>query len=83
MDFPSDYDRSNPVTDEEATKIYLEKIEKDADVKKLNLMKQKTVNFLQRDTLGEYAKRQTMSRRTGLYFNHSVSNARASYQVRI
>lgn len=81
LDFNTDYDRENPVTDEEATMNYLKKIEQDANLQKLDLIKQKTERYLKRDTLGFYAKRETVQGRAGLYLNHNASAARASYQV--
>jgi len=80
LDFNIDYDRANPVTDEEATLNYLKKIEREANIKKLNKIRRATQRFA-RESFAQYVQAGSMKDRGALYINHRATTNRASYNV--
>ena len=81
LDFNTDYDRANPLTDEEATLNYLKKIEQGANLEKLKLRKRQTIMEARHDQLLNYVKRETMMSRAGIYLRHNRSTVQFVNQV--
>lgn len=81
LDFNSDYDRANPVTDEQATLNYLKKIDRVADAEKLKLIQRQTKIHFERDTLRDYAERATILQRGLLYLNHRMTSNMQAFNV--
>lgn len=84
LDFDTDYDRANPVTDEEATIQYLKTMEQNAttDHDKVNRMIRQTIKHRVgvRDTLAQYVKRDGIRRLAGDLVSHNIG-ARISNKV--
>jgi hypothetical protein len=81
LDFNFDYDRENPVTDEQATMKYLEKIDREANIEKLEMIRRQTMIHFERDTLANYANRRTIVDRAKLYLNHRMTSNMQAFNV--
>ena len=81
LDFNSDYDRANPITDEVAIRKYLEKIEREAHDERLLMVRRQTMIHLERDTLVDYARRRTIVDMAQNYINHRVTSNMQAYNV--